>query len=223
MTDSPPDYATLDPPDPAPGTDGFDPDAVSYTERRAWLLQYVNEKGCPQAINQNVVADLFDVNQSTISRDLDRIAESEAELGNPARVRWSVSTVLEQTMAAAAVEGDHHAAIKAATEYADWMDKTGVLTLAPEQQQVALDQRVTVAEDGPFEDADGDPTWISPTNQQHFDTLIGDAADDEGDADHHTATGGSNSNPNPNSNPGAAIQAVVDRASERERDRGNER
>jgi len=51
------------------------PTEYSYVERRAELLQLVEQRGHPSALNQNELADRYGVSQQQISKDLDRLDE----------------------------------------------------------------------------------------------------------------------------------------------------
>lgn len=51
------------------------PSELHYTQRRAEILEIVMAAGHPSAISQAQLAERFEVSQSTISRDLDRIDE----------------------------------------------------------------------------------------------------------------------------------------------------
>lgn len=64
-----PDYAAIEVPTDTP------PSELHYTQRRAELYQIVMAAGDPTAVSQAQLADRFEVNQSTISRDLDRLDE----------------------------------------------------------------------------------------------------------------------------------------------------
>jgi hypothetical protein len=63
-----PDYAAVQVPTKPPTE-------YSYVERRAELLQLVQNRGHPGALNQNELADRYDVSQQQISKDLDRLDE----------------------------------------------------------------------------------------------------------------------------------------------------
>ena len=62
-----PDYSAVDLP-------SKDRTAYSYVERRAELLQLVEEVGDPAALNQTELADRYDVTQQQISKDFVRLA-----------------------------------------------------------------------------------------------------------------------------------------------------
>ncbi|MDS0477918.1 hypothetical protein [Natrinema sp. 1APR25-10V2] len=52
-----------------------DPAELSWPQRRADLLDEIYARGHPSLINQTEMAERYDVNQSTISRDLDALAD----------------------------------------------------------------------------------------------------------------------------------------------------
>ena len=81
MTENLPNYATTEPPEGKP--------TEEYTthERRAEILQLLTETGSPFAIKQVRLAERYDVAESTISRDMDRLRESVAgHLGDDAKL-----------------------------------------------------------------------------------------------------------------------------------------
>ena len=65
-----PNYATLEPPADTPEAE-YDCHA-----RRAAIFDVIVAAGSPQRINQRALADRFDVAPSTISNDMDRLAEA---------------------------------------------------------------------------------------------------------------------------------------------------
>jgi hypothetical protein len=71
-----PDYKSVDLPS-KPATD------YHYTERRAEILQLIQQRGHPRAISQSRLAERYGVSQQQISKDLDRLSEYYTEtLGN---------------------------------------------------------------------------------------------------------------------------------------------
>lgn len=64
-----PNYTAIEVPTDVP------PSELHYTQRRAELLDIVMAAGHPGSISQGELAERYDVAQSTISRDLDRIDE----------------------------------------------------------------------------------------------------------------------------------------------------
>ena len=159
-----PDYSARQPPDPA--TD--DLEDASYHDRRAFVYAQIMEEGGPAYINQTEIAELFDVDQSQISRDVTVLAEQNFEHTDANKYRWSVSALLRKAGREAAEDGDVREMIAAAKALADWGERAGFY-----QGQDAERVEASVAtRKPPFTDADGNPTWISDKNQAHFDRLI---------------------------------------------------
>lgn len=67
-----PDYDSLDVPTKPP-------EDYHYTERRSEILQLIQQRGHPRAINQSQLAERYGVSQQQISKDLDRLGEYYTE------------------------------------------------------------------------------------------------------------------------------------------------
>ena len=112
---SQPDYAAITP-------SGKPPTEYSYTERRAELLQQIEDLGHPSALNQTELADRYDVSQQQISKDLDRLDEYvRGRLGR--RRDLEIGSVLKRCMTGALEEGNWNDARKAATAYDEYLDR----------------------------------------------------------------------------------------------------
>lgn len=110
-----PDYAAITP-------TGKPPTEYSYTERRAELLQQIEDLGHPSALNQTELADRYDVSQQQISKDLDRLDEYvRGRLGR--RRDLEIGSVLKRCMTGALEEGNWNDARKAATAYDEYLDR----------------------------------------------------------------------------------------------------
>lgn len=110
-----PDYAAITP-------SGKPPTEYTYAERRAELLQQIEDLGHPSALNQTELADRYGVSQQQISKDLDRLDEYvRGRLGR--RRDLEVGSVLKRCMTGALEEGDYNNARKAATAYDEYMDR----------------------------------------------------------------------------------------------------
>jgi hypothetical protein len=110
-----PDYAAITP-------SGKPPTEYSYTERRAELLQQIEDLGHPSALNQTELADRYDVSQQQISKDLDRLDEYvRGRLGR--RRDLEIGSVLKRCMTGALEEGNWNDARKAATAYDEYLDR----------------------------------------------------------------------------------------------------
>jgi len=110
-----PDYAAITP-------SGKPPTKYTYAERRAELLQQIEDLGHPSALNQTELADRYGVSQQQISKDLDRLDEYiRGRLGR--RRDLQIGSVLQRCMTGALEEDDYNAARKAATAYDEYLDR----------------------------------------------------------------------------------------------------
>jgi hypothetical protein len=110
-----PDYAAITPA-------AKPPTEYSYAERRAELLQQIEDLGHPGAINQTELAERYGVSQQQISKDLDRLDEYVRDrLGR--RRDLEIGSVLQRCMTGALEEGDYNTARKAATAYDEYLDR----------------------------------------------------------------------------------------------------
>lgn len=158
------DYGAVSPPEDT------DPAEYHYTHRRAELLEEVLEHGTPAAINQYDAAERYDVNQSTISRDLDVLAEYMAEhLGDRALLESeAVYSRAVEGLLEAAEDGDWRAYKAAADVIAkrnEWLGDVGAQHREPDRSEVdleadvhsqAADEGYTVVEQAALDAADDD-------------------------------------------------------------------
>jgi len=134
-----PDYAAITP-------SGKPPTEYTYAERRAELLQQIEDLGHPSAVNQTELADRYGVSQQQISKDLDRLDEYVRDrLGR--RRDLEIGSVLKRCMTGALEEGDWNDARKAATAYDEYLDRR-IDTLEFRRRIAALEEAA---------DAEGDP------------------------------------------------------------------
>jgi hypothetical protein len=110
-----PDYAAITPA-------AKPPTEYTYAERRAELLQQIEDLGHPSAVNQTELAERYGVSQQQISKDLDRLDEYVRDrLGR--RRDLEIGSVLKRCMTGALEEGDWNDARKAATAYDEYLDR----------------------------------------------------------------------------------------------------
>lgn len=94
-----------------------------YTDRRAELLELIYQAGSPARMRQADLADRYGVNQSTISRDLDALAEYVDEtLGD--RRELNTQAVLKRSIDGLLEEGEWRKAATTALEYDEWVRET---------------------------------------------------------------------------------------------------
>lgn len=114
-THSEPDYSAVNLP-------SKDRTEYSYVERRAELLQLIEQAGHPDAINQTQLAERYGVSQSQISKDIDRIAgHVHAELIDRDRRAFYVDSVVRRSVRGLINEEEWRKAAKTAMEYDDWI------------------------------------------------------------------------------------------------------
>mgnify|MGYP002762950403 FL=1 len=110
-----PDYAAITPA-------AKPPTEYTYAERRAELLQQIEDLGHPAAVNQTELAERYGVSQQQISKALDRLDEYVRDrLGR--RRDLEIGSVLKRCMTGALEEGDWNDARKAATAYDEYLDR----------------------------------------------------------------------------------------------------
>jgi len=132
MTDNLPNYAAMEPPDSTPATE------YSTHQRRADILRRIREAGSPFAITQSRLADRYDVHESTISRDMNRLRESiDDHLGNDAKLL--TRTLLEKTVRELQAEGEWKAAWDVVMDWNDWLAAVGEQERAPDRAEVDVD------------------------------------------------------------------------------------
>ena len=113
---SEPDYSSVELP-------SKDRTEYSYVERRAELLQLIEEAGDPSALNQTEWAEKFGVSQQQISKDFDRLAAyAHDRLIDRDRRAFTVGKVVERSIQGLLDEGEYRKAAKTAIEYDDWIN-----------------------------------------------------------------------------------------------------
>ena len=136
MTENLPNYAAMDSPDGKPA------DECSTHERRAEILRLIREAGSPFAITQARLAERYDVHESTISRDMDRLRESVDEhLGNDAKLL--TRTLLEKTVSELHAEGEWKQAWDVVMDWNDWLADLGEQHREPDRVEADVRQRTS--------------------------------------------------------------------------------
>lgn len=97
------------------------PSEYSYVERRAELLQLIEDAGHPAALNQTELADRYGVTQQQISKDFDRIAEHvHARLGDRDRRALVVDSTVSRAIEGLLAEDKYRQAARTALEWDEW-------------------------------------------------------------------------------------------------------
>jgi hypothetical protein len=139
MADNLPDYSALEPPAEKP------PAEYSHHERRAEILRRLVDAGSPAAVNQSDLADRYDVHDSTVSRDMDRLRESvNHHLGKSAKF---TTRTLYQHVVDELLEEDDWRATKAAwdvaIEWNEWLQEIGEQHKEPDRVEADVRSRAT--------------------------------------------------------------------------------
>lgn len=132
MSDDLPDYRAIEPPDGTP------PVEYTHHERRAEILRHLIEAGSPFRVKQVRLADRYDVHESTISRDFDRIRESVgAHLGRDAQMTTRV--LFEKTVRELQNEDEWKDAWDVVLDWNDWLGDIGEQHREPQRSEVDMD------------------------------------------------------------------------------------
>lgn len=138
-----PDYWNVEIPDPAETT----MKEWGCHERRAYLLRKIVDAGDPHMINQTQMAKVFNVNQSSISRDIKRIQQSIVEhLDQDQLVSELIQGYKTLKKKSAQVEdwSSYHKALKF---YKELLMEAGIIEKEPEKHEVALSGGISVRDE----------------------------------------------------------------------------
>ena len=98
----------------------------SYAQRRAEILDVMREVGHPARVRQGHLADRYDVDQSTISRDLTALAEYvDDTLGD--RRTFVSQLVFDRAIRGLLEEEEWRKAAQTAKDWNEWIDDHKVL------------------------------------------------------------------------------------------------
>jgi len=110
-----PDYSAVELP-------SKDRTEYTYVERRAELLQLVEEAGHPRELNQTQLADRYGVTQQQISKDFDRLAAHvRARFDDREHRAFMVDSVVNRAVRGLLEEEEYRKAAKTAMEYDEWI------------------------------------------------------------------------------------------------------
>mgnify|MGYP000650919791 CR=1 FL=1 len=105
------DYAAISP-------SSTPPTEYHWTERRAEILDIIEKKGHPSAVDQAQLADRYGVSESQISRDMDRLADHIRDrLENRGHRALVVDSVVQRCIQEMMSKGNFRAAAKTALEW----------------------------------------------------------------------------------------------------------
>lgn len=128
------DYESVDVPDEK------EPSEYTYAERRAEILELVNEAGHPRRINQSRLADRYNCSPPNISKDMNTLAEYvETTLGD--RRELTTQATVERAIEGLLDEEEWRQAAKTALEYDEWIRETKELEEMMERIEQIEEQR----------------------------------------------------------------------------------
>ena len=97
------------------------PSEYSYVERRAELLQILEQVGHPRRVNQTELAERFGVSQQQISKDIDRIAAHVRDrVGDRDRRTLIVDSVMDRSVRGLLDDGEWRKAARTVREWDEW-------------------------------------------------------------------------------------------------------
>jgi hypothetical protein len=153
MTEKQPDYTRVQPPEQKP------PNEYSTHERRADILQTIIEVGEPSAVSQRDLAGRYEIHESTVSRDMDRLKESINEhLGTDAK--FTTRTLYQHVVRDLLSEDDWRATKAAwdvAQEWNEWLQSQGLQHREPQRSEIDVDMRSGKLAYEIVRDEEGDP------------------------------------------------------------------
>lgn len=110
-----PDYSAVDLP-------SKDRTAYSYAERRAELLQLIENAGDPDLLNQTELAERYGVSQQQVSKDLARLAQHvHNRMIDRDRRAFFVESVVRRSIRGLIDDEEWRKAATTAIEYDDWV------------------------------------------------------------------------------------------------------
>jgi hypothetical protein len=124
-----------------PIPDDVDPAEYSTHQRRAAVLEEILAAGSPSAINQARLAERFDVHESTISRDMDRIGEALLENIGAENAVVDAYAHMQQTIEELQAEDRWKWAWDVRRDWLDFLLEHGAVERAPEKSEVDMDVR----------------------------------------------------------------------------------
>lgn len=120
---------------------GKDPAEYTYHERRSELLRFIIEAGHPDMISRKKFAERYDVNPSTITRDIQALRdEIHDDLSKDAEMISSV--IYRKAIREKADQGNWMEAAELLESWNEWLFNTGQQEKAPERMEMDLDASV---------------------------------------------------------------------------------
>ncbi len=107
-------------------------------QRRAWILQRIIEAGHPRFLEQEKIADMFDVSQPQISQDLDALSDSiKVHIGED--IDMLVESLYQSTIEELKEKEDYGELRKWIKDFTDYLMNRGKIKKAPDKQKVDVE------------------------------------------------------------------------------------
>jgi predicted DNA-binding transcriptional regulator YafY len=127
---SEPDYRATNIPDTKPA------DEYTYVERRAEILQLIQEAGHPRAISQTRLADRYGVTQGQISQDIDRLQKFITESIDHQTVDGITEIVYQKSIKELMANDEYNKAIRAVESWNNWLMDRGKVEKEPDKHDM---------------------------------------------------------------------------------------
>lgn len=131
------DYRTTDVPEDK------SPAEYTYAERRAEILQLIEQAGHPRAINQTRLAERYGCTQGNISNDVSVLREYIVETIDERTVDSITETVFQKAIQELVSNGEHMEAVKAVEKWNNWLFDRGKVDKVAEQKDVSFDGQLS--------------------------------------------------------------------------------
>jgi len=117
------------------------PSEYHWTERRAEMLELIEQAGHPGAISPTRLADRYDVSKGQISQDKSRLQEYIADQLKEDRVDAITQTVFQKAVQELMGNEEYRKAAKTVAEWNDWLADRGFVDREPDRLEanVALE------------------------------------------------------------------------------------
>ena len=122
--------------------DDMDPEDYDYRERRAEILERMQEAGHPDNLNQTELAEEFGVSQPSISKDFKRLRQYITGEIDTDRVEAITQMVFTKAIKNLQEEGDHLGAVEVVEKWNDWLYDRGKMEREPERSELHVDGKL---------------------------------------------------------------------------------
>ena len=125
--------------------DDKEPSDYSYHERRSELLGFAIEAGHPDMLSRKRFAERYDVNPSTITRDIQALGdEIHDDLSTDAEMITAV--IYRKAIREKMDAGDYMDAVQMAESWNEWLENRGQQEKVPDRMEMDLDASVESTE-----------------------------------------------------------------------------